>query len=148
MVCRSDDQAVCSRLPRNELHGQPLGRQHGLHPFQGQSGQVLVALGNLEVLREPMEQADFFVGRGQVDSEALRFPLQFPDTLCSRQMPCDQLRHCGWSALTGHTGCRLNQAAASAGARPKRRAAARQSPSEPMALVTNVATATWPLPRD
>ena len=96
---------------RHQLDRQPGGRHNLLHPLQRDPAQVLVALRELQVLRQPIEQADLFVGRGEVDRQAVGFLLQVAGALAHAQMVQHQIA----DAFQG-----LGRSTASAGApRPR-----------------------------
>ena len=62
-----------------ELQRQSFGRDHFLHPPEGTAPQILVAFRDPQILGDPVEQADFFIGGDEVHRKLLGLDLQLPD---------------------------------------------------------------------
>ncbi len=75
-LARRAVRAVVRAVDRHKLHGQRFDRQHVGQPFQRPLSQLLGAAGKFQILGQVIEQADFFIGRRQVERKAAQLLLQ------------------------------------------------------------------------
>ncbi len=86
----------CDQIPigvRRELQRQPFGRHDLRQPLQCALAELFIVAGELEVLSQPIEQADFLEGRAEMDGKLFDFAFELFDVLIRRHLRRGQIGH-------------------------------------------------------